>query len=84
MLDILFLIIIFLLVFILLIPFVLGSIGMGILRFFSRGINDDKGKKKKSRSGFTTSNRSTKSSDRQGHQKVFADDEGTYVDFEEV
>ena len=84
MLDILFLIIIFLLVFILLIPFVLGSIGMGILRFFSRGFQDDKGKKKKSRSGFTTSGKSGNSANKQGHQKVFADDEGTYVDFEEV
>lgn len=87
MLDFLIYAIAIILVIILLIPFILGGIGMGILRHFSREMNNAKEEKKRKTTkgwGRTSSHKSSTASSPQNHQKVFADDEGTYVDFEEV
>ena len=88
MLDFLFYTIIIILVVLLLAPFVLASLGISILRHFSREMNDAKERKQRSKTGFKWGSAGKSgSSDKKatnGRQKVFADSEGTYVDFEEV
>lgn len=87
MLDFLFWTLIIIIAAILLLPVILAGMGIGILRHFSREMNDAKEQKQHSKKGFSWS--SARKSARQdttsgGKQKVFADNEGTYVDFEEV
>ena len=89
MLEFLFYTTIVIIVLLLLAPFVLASMGIGILRHFSREMNDAKERKtRSSKSGFrwNTSRKSStaSSSSTTNKPKVFAEGEGTYVDFEEV
>ncbi|MBR3443722.1 MAG: DUF4834 family protein [Bacteroidaceae bacterium] len=86
MLDFLFWTLIIILILILLIPAVLAGLGVGILRHFSREMNDAKEQQKqRSKSRFSWgSSRRSKQTSPDSRQKVFSADEGTYVDFEEV
>ncbi len=83
MLDFLFWTLVVILILILLAPVILASLGVGILRHFSREMNDAKEKQeRKSRFSWGSSRKSKQQ--QTSKQKVFAEDEGTYVDFEEV
>ena len=81
MLDFLFWTLVVILILILLAPVILAGLGVGILRHFSREMNDAK-EKRKSRFSWGSSRKSKQQ--QTSKQKVFTEDEGTYVDFEEV
>lgn len=83
MLDFLFWTLVIILILLLLAPVILAGLGVGILRHFSREMNDPKVKQeRKSRFSWGASRKSKKQ--QTSKQKVFSEDEGVYVDFEEV
>ena len=85
MLDFLFWTLVIILVIILLAPVLLAGLGVGVLRHFSREMNDAKEQKQHRQKSWFSWGSARKSKQRQAtKQKVFAEDEGTYVDFEEV